>query len=123
QDIIDDAKSFPCEDSAAARCWQFLCHSRVDRSHNPGSHDHADGTSPLDLVSGPVCISHGEDDRKLPAYARDHERLAPFSRLIRSDKRGTGLSDRVSITEFPSWRSAWTISSPSWTRSARSSRC
>lgn len=60
---------------------------------------HGDG--PLDLVSVPGWISHLEYDWELPAYARFHERLASFSRLIRFDKRGTGLSDRVSITELP----------------------
>jgi pimeloyl-ACP methyl ester carboxylesterase/DNA-binding CsgD family transcriptional regulator len=59
------------------------------------------GNGPLDLVSVPGWISHVEYDWELPAYARYHERLASFSRLIRFDKRGTGLSDRVSITELP----------------------
>jgi pimeloyl-ACP methyl ester carboxylesterase/class 3 adenylate cyclase len=59
------------------------------------------GNGPLDLVSVPGWISHVEYDWELPAYQRFHERLASFSRLIRFDKRGTGLSDRVSITELP----------------------
>jgi pimeloyl-ACP methyl ester carboxylesterase/class 3 adenylate cyclase/DNA-binding CsgD family transcriptional regulator len=60
------------------------------------------GNGPLDLVSVPGWISHVEYDWELPAYQRFHERFASFSRLIRFDKRGTGLSDRVSITELPS---------------------
>jgi pimeloyl-ACP methyl ester carboxylesterase/DNA-binding CsgD family transcriptional regulator len=59
------------------------------------------GDGPIDLVSVPGWISHVEYDWELPAYARFHQRLASFSRLIRFDKRGTGLSDRVSITELP----------------------
>src|SRR3954468_22800817 len=49
------------------------------------------GNGPLDLVSAPGWISHIEYDWELPAYTRFHERLASFSRLIRFDKRGTGL--------------------------------
>ena len=59
------------------------------------------GNGPLDLVSVPGWISHVEYDWELPAYQRFQERLASFSRLILFDKRGTGLSDRVSITELP----------------------
>jgi pimeloyl-ACP methyl ester carboxylesterase len=36
-----------------------------------------------------------------PSYARFLHRLASFSRLIMLDKRGTGLSDRVSLAELP----------------------
>jgi pimeloyl-ACP methyl ester carboxylesterase len=46
------------------------------------------------LVSG--FISHLEFDWKKPRHARFLERLGSFARLIRFDKRGTGLSDRPS---------------------------
>src|SRR5207253_449413 len=36
-----------------------------------------------------------------PTLARFYERLASFSRLILFDKRGTGMSDRVPVTELP----------------------
>ena len=52
------------------------------------------GDGPFDLVLVPGFVSHLEldwDDRR---YARFLERLSSFSRLIRLDKRGTGLSDR-----------------------------
>lgn len=39
----------------------------------------------------------GED----PGWSAFYERLASFSRLILFDKRGTGLSDRVSVGEMP----------------------
>ena len=60
------------------------------------------GGGSLDLISVPGWITHLEYDWELPAYQRFHERLASFSRLIRFDKRGTGMSDRVPIAELPS---------------------
>ena len=37
-----------------------------------------------------------------PSFARFLQRLSSFSRLILFDKRGTGLSDRVTVNELPS---------------------
>ncbi len=54
------------------------------------------GVGPLDLVYVPGWVSHVEYQWEQPAYARALLRLASFSRLIVFDKRGTGLSDRVS---------------------------
>ncbi len=59
------------------------------------------GDGPIDLVYAPGFVSHLEYNWELPAYARFLERLASFSRLIMFDKRGTGLSDRVSDNELP----------------------
>jgi class 3 adenylate cyclase len=53
------------------------------------------GTGPLDLLIVPGFISHLEQAWEDPAYSRFLQRLASFSRLIRFDKRGTGLSDRI----------------------------
>ena len=53
------------------------------------------GTGPLDLVFVPGFVSHLEYQWEHPESARFLERLSSFSRLIRFDKRGTGLSDRV----------------------------
>lgn len=53
------------------------------------------GDGPIDLVFVPGFVSHLEYQWELPAGARLFDRLASFSRLIRFDKRGTGLSDRV----------------------------
>jgi len=53
------------------------------------------GTGPLDLVCVPGFVSHLECQWAHPWSARFLERLGSFSRLIRFDKRGTGLSDRV----------------------------
>jgi pimeloyl-ACP methyl ester carboxylesterase len=54
------------------------------------------GSGPLDLVWVPGFVSHLEYHWESPELARFTNRLAAFSRLIRFDKRGTGLSDRVS---------------------------
>src|SRR3954447_16270692 len=59
------------------------------------------GEGPLDLVYVPGWVSHLEVRWELPNYARLLERLSSFSRLILFDKRGTGLSDRVPLTELP----------------------
>ena len=53
------------------------------------------GQGPLDLVVVPGFVSHLEHAWEDPSYARFLERLASFSRLILFDKRGTGLSDRI----------------------------
>ena len=53
------------------------------------------GDGPFDLVLVPGFVSHVEYQWEDPSTARFFERLASFSRLIRFDKRGTGLSDRV----------------------------
>jgi len=52
------------------------------------------GGGPRDLVLVPGFVSHLEEDWTEPGSARFLDRLASFSRLIRFDKRGTGLSDR-----------------------------
>lgn len=53
------------------------------------------GTGPLDLVLVPGFVSHLEQGWEEPRFARLLNRLGSFCRLIRFDKRGTGLSDRV----------------------------
>jgi class 3 adenylate cyclase len=49
----------------------------------------------LDLVFVPGWVSHLEVMWELPEFARFLDRLAAMGRLILFDKRGTGLSDRV----------------------------
>src|SRR5579863_2476802 len=53
------------------------------------------GSGPLDLVFVPGFVSNLDDMWENPGWAHWFTRLAQFSRLIRFDKRGTGLSDRV----------------------------
>jgi DNA-binding winged helix-turn-helix (wHTH) protein/pimeloyl-ACP methyl ester carboxylesterase len=59
------------------------------------------GDAPLDLVFVMGWVSHLEYFWAEPSFARFLMRLASFSRLILFDKRGTGLSDRVPVTELP----------------------
>ncbi len=57
------------------------------------------GEGPFDLVVVPGFISHLELDWENTAYSRFLGHLSSFCRLIRFDKRGTGLSDR--LTSIP----------------------
>jgi DNA-binding winged helix-turn-helix (wHTH) protein/pimeloyl-ACP methyl ester carboxylesterase len=59
------------------------------------------GDGPLDLVFVMGWVSHLEYFWKEPSFARFLMRLASFSRLILFDKRGTGLSDRVPLSDLP----------------------
>src|SRR2546425_12834738 len=59
------------------------------------------GDGPFDLVYVPGWVSNIEMVWTEPNYARVLGRLASFSRLILFDKRGTGLSDRVSNDRLP----------------------
>jgi pimeloyl-ACP methyl ester carboxylesterase len=60
------------------------------------------GQGPFDVVYVPGWVSHLDLAWEEPTLARFLNRLASFSRLILFDKRGTGLSDRVSHAELPS---------------------
>jgi pimeloyl-ACP methyl ester carboxylesterase/class 3 adenylate cyclase len=54
------------------------------------------GDGPFDLVFAPGFVTHIELAWKLSGFAPFLEELGSFSRLIRFDKRGTGMSDPVS---------------------------
>src|SRR5919204_251684 len=53
------------------------------------------GEGPIDLVVISGFVSHLENDWEHPLSAGFFERLGTFARVIRFDKRGTGLSDRA----------------------------
>src|SRR6188474_2868844 len=53
------------------------------------------GDGPFDLVFVPGYITHMELQWRLPGFAPFLHELSSFCRLIRFDKRGTGMSDRV----------------------------
>ncbi|MGI8554099.1 MAG: alpha/beta fold hydrolase [Dehalococcoidia bacterium] len=53
------------------------------------------GDGPLDLVLAPGAFSHLVYEWESPEFAHIYQRLSSFTRLIRFDKRGTGMSDRV----------------------------
>ena len=52
------------------------------------------GDGPIDLVRVPGWVSNIDYDWEYPPLARLIERFSQFTRFIRFDKRGTGLSDR-----------------------------
>jgi class 3 adenylate cyclase len=59
------------------------------------------GDGPFDLLWAPAWVSNIEMVWQQPKARRFLERLASFSRLILFDKRGTGMSDRVSNERLP----------------------
>src|SRR5215212_10374409 len=59
------------------------------------------GAGDVDVVFIPGFVSHVELTWQLPGLSRFVERLAAFSRVIAFDKRGTGLSDPVPVSELP----------------------
>src|SRR6202795_1700283 len=54
------------------------------------------GTEPVDFIIVPGIVSHVEFMHELPGYTAFLRRLSTFARVITFDKRGQGLSDRVS---------------------------
>ncbi len=60
------------------------------------------GEGPIDLVFLPSFVNNLEIAWESRRYARFLRRLASFSRLILMDRRGTGLSDRLSPSDQPS---------------------
>jgi pimeloyl-ACP methyl ester carboxylesterase/class 3 adenylate cyclase len=59
------------------------------------------GDGPLDFVYAGGFVSHIGLFWEEPLAARFFNRLARFSRLILFDRRGTGLSDPVPVTDLP----------------------
>lgn len=59
------------------------------------------GEGPVDLVFVMGWVSHLEYFWTEPSFARFLRRLSSFSRVILFDKRGTGLSDRVPVSQLP----------------------
>jgi class 3 adenylate cyclase len=59
------------------------------------------GVGPVDLVLVQGWVTNVELWWEDPDWRSFYERLASFSRLIIFDKRGTGLSDRVSVHDMP----------------------
>ena len=60
------------------------------------------GDGSTDLVVLTQWFSHVDGQWDLPPLAAFLERLASFSRVISFDKRGTGLSDPVTVSLLPS---------------------
>src|SRR2546427_9802148 len=73
--------------------------TRYARSGDVNIAFHVFGSGPFDLVYVPGWVSNIEMMWENPRFASSLERLAAFARVISFDKRGTGLSDRV--TGYP----------------------
>src|SRR5439155_6783956 len=54
------------------------------------------GTGPVDIIMVPGFISHVEFMHELAGYTAFLRRLSAFARVVTFDKRGQGLSDRIS---------------------------
>ena len=62
------------------------------------------GDGPVDVLMIPGWVSHLALDWDEPRWVRWCERMTSFARLVRFDKRGTGLSDRPSGIPTPDER-------------------
>jgi pimeloyl-ACP methyl ester carboxylesterase len=54
------------------------------------------GDGPTDIIMVPGFVSHVEFSHELPGYTAFLRRLSAFARVVTFDKRGQGLSDRIS---------------------------
>ena len=54
------------------------------------------GQGPIDIVIVPGVVSHVEFLHEVPGYTAFLRRLSDFARVVSFDKRGQGLSDRIS---------------------------
>ncbi|MFO0993496.1 MAG: adenylate/guanylate cyclase domain-containing protein [Hyphomicrobiales bacterium] len=69
--------------------------TKYTRSDNVSIAYQVTGSGPIDVLIVPGFVSHLEQGWENPSYAAFLDRIGSFARLIRFDKRGTGLSDRV----------------------------
>src|SRR3954452_87026 len=53
------------------------------------------GDGPIDIILVPGFVSHIEFMHELPGYTAFMRRLSHFARVVTFDKRGQGLSDRM----------------------------
>jgi class 3 adenylate cyclase len=74
--------------------WFVPADTRYAKSGDVSVAYQVTGEGEIDLVWAPGTVSHLELDWELPAKAQVIEDLGRFARVIRFDKRGTGLSDR-----------------------------
>jgi pimeloyl-ACP methyl ester carboxylesterase len=54
------------------------------------------GAGPVDIIIVPGLVSHVEFMHEMPGYTAFLRRLSTFARVVTFDKRGQGLSDRLS---------------------------
>src|SRR6202521_4163327 len=73
---------------------QFVPKTKYARSDDVLIAYQVTGEGPVDVVMAPGTMSHLDLDWEIPRRALFFQRFSRFCRLIRFDKRGTGLSDR-----------------------------
>jgi pimeloyl-ACP methyl ester carboxylesterase len=73
------------------------------------------GDGPINIIAIPGMISHVEFMHEMPGYTAFLQRLSKFARVITFDKRGQGLSDKISGAPTL----AWTTCGLFWTQLAR----
>src|SRR6267154_5152934 len=54
------------------------------------------GSGPVDIIMVPGFVSHVEFTHEMAGYTAFLRRLSKFARVVTFDKRGQGLSDRIS---------------------------
>ncbi len=59
------------------------------------------GSGSLDMLCIPGWVSNVEAQWQFPPTANFYSRLGEFARVIQVDRRGTGLSDRLSPKDLP----------------------
>src|SRR5690348_13781765 len=87
--------------SPAGTLVRMAGQTRYARSGNYSIAYQVVGEGPFDLLWVPGFVSNVELAWEEPLLARFLDRLASFSRLVLFDKRGTGMSDRLSIEQLP----------------------
>ena len=100
----------PDAPTAAAAPPRTVPETRYARSGDIHIAYQVSGEGPVDVVFVQGYVTHLEIEWEDPRPAALYEALGGFCRLIRFDKRGTGLSDRSA--SFPRWKSGWTTCVP-----------
>src|SRR5438270_12963059 len=83
-----------CQRTGRALSWLRAAENKYARSDDVRIAYQITGDGPFDVVWAPGTMSHLDLDWEMPRRALFFERFSKFCRLIRFDKRGTGLSDR-----------------------------
>src|SRR6267143_4248270 len=83
-----------CQRTVPPLSWLGAPKTKYARSDDVRIAYQITGDGPFDVVWAPGTMSHLDLDWEMPQRALFFERFSKFCRLIRFDKRGTGLSDR-----------------------------
>ena len=80
------------------------------------------GEGPIDVLLVPGWFSNLDIQWESPYLERFLHGLSEQARLIITDRRGWGLSERFSPDDVPPWRHSPMISGRCWTKSAARGR-